>query len=525
MLQIKTETRVGIFILVALGIFFFMSFKLGVFRLDRSNYNLYTVYFKDLSGIEKKADVKIAGVKVGWIENLGLVDDGRQAQAQIMVSKDYILREDACATVRQEGLLGGKFLEVEPGDPMLTPLRGGESLGKPCKSQVSFDEILHKVKAIADNVEEITDSLAASVGGIEGKNQMRETINNIHLAAERFASFSEAIDRTLSGNEESINSMITDFSSFARDIREQVPVLKDSVQRIANVFDRDFNRVAGNIEQTAHALEDAALQARDGFRSISSVADKIDQGKGLIGKLINEEETYKDIKFAVRGVKNYFSKIDTLSIVFDTHGEYMFRPAEYSTFEDAKGYFDVRIHPTDDYFYVAGLVGRQRGNLVRKVVEKEWFDELGFPLLPGELIKEKVFIPELIGTIRTTKRKLDTYQFDLQFGKIYKDVALRFGVMEGFVGVGIDFDIPFNNDNFRWVTSFEAFDFRGRDRIDDSRPHFKWINRLFILRNIYMSFGADDFISRRNANAFFGAGVRFGDDDIKYLASKIAINT
>jgi hypothetical protein len=45
------------------------------------------------------------------------------------------------------------------------------------------------------------------------------------------------------------------------------------------------------------------------------------------------------------------------------------------------------------------------------------------------------------------------------------------------------------------------------------------------MNNIYMTFGADDFISRRNANAFFGCGVRFGDDDIKYLASRIAINT
>ncbi|MGE0009476.1 MAG: MlaD family protein [Candidatus Babeliales bacterium] len=525
MLQIKTETRVGIFILVALGIFFFMSFKLGVFRLDSANYNTYTVYFSDLSGIEKKGDVKIAGVTVGWIEDLGLIDDGRQASALIRVSKEYVLREDACATVRQEGLLGTKYLEVMPGDPALPRLGGGDSLGKPCRSQVSFDDLLHKVKSIADNVEEITGSLAESVGGEHGKHQMRETINNIHLAAERFASFSEAIDRTLSGNEQSISGMITDFSEFARDIREQVPVLKESIERIASVFDRDFNRVAGNVEQTAKSLEDAALQARDGFRNINSVAEKIDQGKGLLGKLVNEEETYNDIKFAVRGLKNYFAKVDALTVVFDTHGEYMFRPAEYTTFEDSKGYLDIRIHPTDDYFYLAQLVGTMRGNLTRKWVEKEWFDELERPLLTSELIEKGVFIPELIGNIRTTKRKFDTFKFGLQFARIYKDIALRFGLMESSVGVGIDVEIPFDTDNFRWVTTFEAFDFRGRDRIEDSRPHLKWINRLFILNNIYMTFGADDFISRHNANAFFGAGVRFGDDDIKYLASRIAINT
>ena len=78
-------------------------------------------------------------------------------------------------------------------------------------------------------------------------------------------------------------------------------------------------------------------------------------------------------------------------------------------------------------------------------------------------------------------------------------------------------------DGVRWITSLEAFDFRGRDRLNDERPHFKWINRLFFLRNIYFDFGADDFISKHNANAFMGMGVRFNDDDLKYVASKFSL--
>jgi len=90
--------------------------------------------------------------------------------------------------------------------------------------------------------------------------------------------------------------------------------------------------------------------------------------------------------------------------------------------------------------------------------------------------------------------------------------------------VGIDYDIPFNSDKLRWVTTFEAFDMRGRDRLNDQRPHLKWINRVFLLRNLYVNFGADDFISRHNANAFFGIGLRFGDDDIKYFISRLGMS-
>jgi hypothetical protein len=41
------------------------------------------------------------------------------------------------------------------------------------------------------------------------------------------------------------------------------------------------------------------------------------------------------------------------------------------------------------------------------------------------------------------------------------------------------------------------------------------------MRNLYFAFGADDFISRHNANAFFGGGIRFGDDDLKYFFSSL----
>jgi phospholipid/cholesterol/gamma-HCH transport system substrate-binding protein len=122
-----------------------------------------------------------------------------------------------------------------------------------------------------------------------------------------------------------------------------------------------------------------------------------------------------------------------------------------------------------------------------------------------------------------TTRVHDTFKYEMQFGKVFNNVAFRFGLFESSFGVGFDYELPFENDDFRWVSSFEAFDIRGRDRIDDQRPHFKWLNRVFFLRNLYFNFGADDFISRNNANTFIGVGLRFGDDDMKYFLSKLGV--
>ena len=210
-MQIKTETRVGLLVVGALAIFFYMTTQLGVFRLDKRNYKQQVVYFNDISGLEKKGDVKIAGVKIGWVDAIELVEDhDYQAKANIMIMKKYVLHSDAYAIVRQEGLLGTKYLEVIPGDPYLPELHAGTALGKPSRAPASIDEILHKVQSIAGNVEDVTNSLRETFGGNQGRDELRSTMEHFNLAAERIADFTAMLDRTLSQNENTINAILTD---------------------------------------------------------------------------------------------------------------------------------------------------------------------------------------------------------------------------------------------------------------------------------------------------------------------------
>ena len=532
--NLKTETRVGLFIIIALALFFYMTFYLGIFRFDRPNYNPYIVYFTDVSGLLKKADVKIAGVKIGWIDRIELTRDDSYVKTHILVKKGYKLYQNAYAIVRQESLLGAKYLEIVTGDALLPEIEPGQALQKPGRSPASVDEILHKVSGIATHFETISDSFQETFGTIEGKETLKTIMENFKETAKSFAAFSDVLDRTLSKNENTIDTIINDVSNAVYEIKTTVPSLKNNLERIANVFDRDFGRVADEFER-------AADSARDSFSSINAVAHKIDHGKGVLSTLINDEDTADDLKYTVEGIKDYMARLERLEVVFDSHSEFMFRPAEHFLKENNKGYFDIRIHPNDDYFYIIQFVNSIKGKIKRIRYDRQWFDEGNNPLLPSELIAEGVFIPELIGKVREEIREQDAVQIGVQFGKIFKHIALRGGLIEGFAGFGVDVDIPFPTDKFRWVTTFEAFDFRGRNRFGanletedleqkhrfggDSRPHLKWINRLFVLKNIYFVFGADDFVSRQNANAFVGGGIRFCDDDIKYFASRLAINT
>jgi len=484
-----------------------MGFHIGAFRFDRSRYNKYTVCFKDISGLSRKAEVKIAGVKVGWVEGIQLnhADDITLACVQIMVHRTYALYQDAHAVVRQEGLLGPKYLEVVAGNPALPLLESGATLHRPSVEPVSTDELLHSFKKIAANVEDVTSSLRSALGGPAGKEAVKEIVENLQQASERVSEFSTVLERSLSNNEDKLESLFS---------------IGEYVKQASEVLDRDFDRIATKIESTADAFEDASIQARDGLRSVSNVAEKIDEGRGILGKLVNDDEAYKDLRVAIQGFKNYLAKMDMLQIVFDSHSEFMYRPAENYHHENAKGYFEMRIHPRWDYFYLVQLVNLEKGFVKRTMRDLNYCDPItDEPIDPYALNLDDEARLRFVFRKKKTEVKRNRMRFGVQFGKIFGDIALRFGLFDGTGGIGVDFDIPFPTDKFRWVTSFEAFDYYGWNRIDDRRPHLKWINRMFIFNNIYLTFGADDFVSKRNANAFFGAGVRFGDDDVKYLLS------
>jgi len=471
--------------------------------------------FKDVSGLSPKAIAKIAGVKVGWVEKIDLISDGKpRAEIEVMIHRDYTLHTDAFAKVMQDGLLGPKYLEIIPGDPLLPPLQPGEQLAKPSIAPISVDEILHQVKRISGNIESVTDSFREALGGYEGKEQLQSIVGNISTAADKIASLSETLERSFTHNEQNIQAFL-EIGSNIRRLSEQ---LETSV----------FPSFRESVEKSSDALEDTLLHARDGFKNINSITEKIDEGKGIIGKLVNDDETYRDLKVAVQGLRNYFAKTDMLQIVFDSHFESMHRPAESYAHEDSKGYFDIRLHPTEDYFYLVQIATSERGFITRTEKERRYANEDGDLINPYQQFDPTTQLGEY-GLFKFAYRKQketfsrNTFKVGLQVGKIFNHIATRFGLFDGWsAGIAIDIDIPFESDSFRWLMSLEGYDFHGWNRMDDRRPHIKWINKIYLLKNFYTCFGADDFISKKNANVFFGAGIRFGDDDVKYLLPSLS---
>lgn len=71
--------------------------------------------FRSVEGVSVGTDVRLAGVKVGTVTSLSLNPETFFADATITMRNDVSLPVDSTIMISSEGLLGGNFVEVQPG--------------------------------------------------------------------------------------------------------------------------------------------------------------------------------------------------------------------------------------------------------------------------------------------------------------------------------------------------------------------------------------------------------------------------
>ena len=85
-----------------------------------------TASFRSVEGVTVGTDVRLAGVKVGTVTALSLNPETYFADAVISMRKDVVVPTDSSILISSEGLLGGTFVEVQPGGALEMLEPGGE---------------------------------------------------------------------------------------------------------------------------------------------------------------------------------------------------------------------------------------------------------------------------------------------------------------------------------------------------------------------------------------------------------------
>ncbi len=113
MKRFNLEMSVGVFMVVGLFAIAYLTLNLGGLELFGGDYYKVHASFSSVSGLKSGARVEIAGVQVGKVSRISLIDD--QAKVELSLKPEVEIGSDVFASIKTQGIIGDKFVQLTPG--------------------------------------------------------------------------------------------------------------------------------------------------------------------------------------------------------------------------------------------------------------------------------------------------------------------------------------------------------------------------------------------------------------------------
>jgi phospholipid/cholesterol/gamma-HCH transport system substrate-binding protein len=506
MARFKTETYVGLFILAGFLIFIWGTMQITHLGED-GGYVLQAV-FDNAAGLDVNAPVRMVGVNVGRVAGIDIID--RKARITLYIDESRQIDRDAIFMIRSQGILGDKYVGIEPGASG-EYYRSGDVVSN-TRPGTDLDSLMDSLQTAGQDLSAILASLRKVIGTEEGERSMGDILRNTRdLTADLSTLVSDnraKVDRIMNNldgltakldgitgeNREDIRQTIANIRDISESIREDLPRLTGKLEGAADQVSGVLSENRQTVKETIEKINRDAEILEETLESIRIVAKRIEEGEGTVGKLINEDETYVSLNETLGGLNKAIKKGEELQINVDIHGRYM------PEIEGTKGFLVLDIKPTPDKFYRLELVD----------------DSEGFRSWERSTTVTTVDPP---GTTTTTTNEKETVEeklkFSVQLGRRFHDTVFRLGYIESAWGIGLDH--YWLDDDLRLTLDSSEFD-------RDENVRLRMIATLRFWDFFHLDFGAEDIINEnRDPLLTVGFGLSFIDDDLKYLLARSPI--
>ncbi len=140
--RLKVELIVGLFMVAGFLGFAYLTVRLGDVGLFPGDSNTLTARFTSISGLKEGAAVELAGVKVGKVSAIRLDGTDYEAVVTLAIDPGVEVQDDAIVSIRTAGLIGDKYVKMQPGGGERILETGDEIVET--ESAVDLEELISK---------------------------------------------------------------------------------------------------------------------------------------------------------------------------------------------------------------------------------------------------------------------------------------------------------------------------------------------------------------------------------------------
>lgn len=330
----SSEVKAGFFIFVALITLAVMIFVLGNLQERFRDRKTLRIVFNFTGGLEEGAPVRYAGLEVGRVSRIELLDSSEEKDTDRVtviteIDPSITVKKNSTAMIKTSGLMGGLYIDIRPGTRSSPQLVEGELL----IGQDSFEftqigdmmeEIVVQVRRFIDLADNLTvdsrETLKAfqvSLNNINSlihdsrgdlrenlKNMNRVTANLARLLEENHDTIHETIlsvksvaDKTnhlLESKGTQLGEIIDHTHRLTREIEILMADTRPGLTNIVRTMETDAQKISQNIGSAAASFEETLQQGN---------AILMENRRNLLETLKNLKATSKNLKTLSEDVK------------------------------------------------------------------------------------------------------------------------------------------------------------------------------------------------------------------------------
>jgi ABC-type transporter Mla subunit MlaD len=263
---LREEIKAGVIIVAAFAILSVFVILIGGSRfLEKSD--MYYTKVMNAAGLEKGAQVKLGGVRVGRVSDVKEPDGpGKPVTIEIALKRGTIIYKGTKALITQIGFVGDIYLLLTVDHTTAGRVRVGEEI--PSEARTDFGMIMTRL----DQLSQTVDVLIKDVDRLFNEKNAREI-------------------GQLLGN---ANKAVVSVSSNVEQVASSLRATTNKIDSVLNEVEEIVKTNKGEVSEAIRSARQDLDKAGETITHIEEAAKKVDAASGSAGKAIDEQSQNLD---------------------------------------------------------------------------------------------------------------------------------------------------------------------------------------------------------------------------------------
>jgi phospholipid/cholesterol/gamma-HCH transport system substrate-binding protein len=303
----SNEVKIGILAIVAVGLSLWgYKFIMGKNALTSSN--LYYVDYNTVEGLQKATPVRISGFQVGVVSDIFMKPDdpSRRVTVVLDLNKDIRIPKDTRATIVATSIMGAKAIDLfyenpcsgEECAPSGSHLQGA-TLGL-LGSMLTEDQAKEYVRIVKEGLNEVLDTLNKEFLDENSNSPVALTLRDMRYTMSNLRSSTSQLDATLQRSTRDIEGTFKNLNSVTNTLAANNETIKSILANADNLTtdlaQADLQNTIESIKATVGSLNQTLGSTNTAVQGVNSAISRINAGQGSLGKLLQDEQLYLDLK-------------------------------------------------------------------------------------------------------------------------------------------------------------------------------------------------------------------------------------